>query len=185
MSLLLLKTNPLLQFRAGIKYLLSFTRSDWQLADYPVRFRHFNVTDTGGRLKQFPWSCQIINWWQVGGFGDTKQQAYAELQEQFAEIKSNGKPLPRPGTGLPIEFASVEHIQFHDDIADDFFRRVLDMNYRDCFISDETTLWDFHDDESNEHLHRKIWAAYRVDPSFRLTPSTLQNRTALNYCRMA
>lgn len=61
----------LLQLRAGVKYLLSITRSDWQLADYPVRFRHFNVSDTGGRLKQVSWSCQIINWWQMDGFGDT------------------------------------------------------------------------------------------------------------------
>jgi len=165
MSLLSLKTNPLLHLKAGAKYLLSFTKTDWQLTDYPIRFRHFDVGDTGGRLKQFPWFAQIINWWQMGGFGDTKQEAYVDLQNKFGEIKSNGKTLPRPGTGLPIEFASTDRIRSFDDIADDFFRRVLDMNYRECFISDESTLWDFHTEESNEHLHKRIWDAYRVDIS--------------------
>src|ERR1044072_2650564 len=165
MSLLSLETNPLIQLRAGIKYLLSYTRFDWQLADYPIRFRNSQVTQTGGRLKQFPWSCQIINWWQIGGFGDTKQDAYADLEKRFSEIKSNGKPLPRPGTGLPIEFAPTVRMQLHDDIADDFFSRVLDMNYGDCLITDESSLWDFHGEESNEHLHRKIWDAYRMDVS--------------------
>jgi hypothetical protein len=135
MSLLSLKTNPLLHLKAGAKYLLSFTTTDWQLTDYPIRFRHFNVTDTSGRLKQFPWSAQIINWWQIGGFGDTKQEAYADLQKRFAEVKSNRKTLPRPGTGLPIEFASKDRIRSFDDTADDFFRRVLEMNYYECFTS--------------------------------------------------
>jgi len=165
MSFLSLKTNPLLHLKAGAKYLLSFTKTDWQLTDYPIRFRHFDVVETGGRLKQFPWSVQIINWWQIDGSGDTKQQAYADMQKKFGEFKSNGKPLPRPGTGLPLEFAPTDRIRFFDDIADDFFRRVLDLNYRECFISDESTLWDFHTEESNEHLHKTIWDAYRVDVS--------------------
>jgi hypothetical protein len=165
MSLLSLKENPLIQLRAGMKYLLSFTRADWQLADYPIRFRYSRVTQTPGRLKQFPWSCQIINWWQIGGFGGTKKEAYADLQKRFAEIKSNSKSLPRPGTGAPIEFASTERVQLYDDIANDFFDRVLDMNYGDCLITDESSLWDFHVEESNEHLYRKIWNAYRTDVS--------------------
>ncbi len=165
MSLLSLKTHPLLHLKAGAKYLLSFTKTDWQLTDYPIRFRHTNVGKTMGRLKQFPWSVQIINWWQVGGFGDSKQEAYADLRKKFGDIKSNGKTLPRPGTGLPIEFASTERIRCFDDIADDFFPRVLDMNYGDCLITDESTLWDFHMEESNEDLHKTIWDAYRVDVS--------------------
>ena len=161
----LTQMNLLLQLRVGAKYLLSFLKTDWQLSDYPVRFRHIDVAEPTGRLQQFPWSAQIINWWQMGGFGDTKQDAYADLQKKFGDVKSNRKTLPRPGAGLPIEFASTDRIQFFDDIADDFFRRVLDMNYQECFISDESTLWDSHAEETNEHLHEKIWNAYRVDVS--------------------
>jgi hypothetical protein len=80
-------------------------------------------------------------------------------------LKEEGKELPRPGAGLPIEFASAEQVSRYDDIAEDFFRRVLGMDYRDCWISDESSLWDFHGEESNEHLHEKVWEAYRVDVS--------------------
>jgi len=160
--------NPFLHIKAGAKYLLSLAKSDWKLTNYPIRFRHFNGSNTDalqGRLKPIPWSAQIINWWQLDGFGDTKQQAYADLETKFNKFKADGKTLPRPGTGLPIEFAATDRVRLFDDIADDFFRRILDMNYRECFISDESTLWDFHAEESNEHFHKKVWDAYRVDIS--------------------
>ena len=53
----------------------------------------------------------------MDGLGDTKQAAYADLQKKFGDFKSNGKTPPRPGTGLPIEFASTDRIGFFDDIA--------------------------------------------------------------------
>ena len=165
MSLLSLKTNPLLQLKAGAKYLLSFATTDWQLTDYPIRFRHFDIGNATGRLKQFAWSAQLINWWQMDGHGDTKQQAYEDLEIKFNKFRADGKTLPRPGTGLPLEFASTDRIRFFDDIADNFFTRVLDMNYRECFVSDESSLWDFHTEESNTHLHKRIWDCYRVDTS--------------------
>ena len=43
--------------------------------------------------------------------------------------------------------------------------RKLEKDYRECWISDQSSLWDFHGEMSNEHLHRKIWDAYRVDVS--------------------
>jgi hypothetical protein len=160
--------NPFLHLKAGTKYLFSLAKSEWTLTDYPIRFRHFNgsnIEASQRRLKPIPWSAQIINWWQMDGGGDTKEQAYADLEAKFNKFKSGGKTLPRPGTGLPIEFAATDHVRLFDDIADDFFRRVLDMNYRECFISDESSLWDFHTEESNEHFHKKVWDAYRVDVS--------------------
>jgi hypothetical protein len=99
--------NLIYNMRAGIKYLLSFAKDDWVLTDYPIRFRHSPSSDAGGRLKPIPWTAQIINWWQVDGFGETKQQAYVDLETKFNRSKADGKSLPRPGTGLPIEFAPV------------------------------------------------------------------------------
>jgi hypothetical protein len=160
--------NPLLHVKAGIKYLFSFMKDEWQLSDYPVRFRNFKPSADDlpqGRFKLIPWSVQIINWWQMDGGGDTKEEAYAELETKFNGLKEEGKKLPRPGTGLPIEFASTGQVSRYDGIAEDFFRRVLDQDFRDCWISDESSLWHFHTDASNEPLHRKIWEAYRVDVS--------------------
>ena len=61
--------------------------------------------------------------------------------------------------------APTEQVSRHDDVAEDFFRRVLDKDYQDCRISDESSLWDFHTEESDDHLQKKIWEAYRVDVS--------------------
>ena len=160
--------NPLLHIKAGIKYLFSFRKNEWNLSDYPIRFRHFKASsdDAGqGRLQLIPWSARVINWWQMDGGGNSKAEAYSDLQAKFSKLKEEGKSLPRPGTGLPIEFASTIRVSIYDDTADDFFQRVLDKNYRDCWISDESCLWDFHVEESNEHLHQKIWETYRVDVS--------------------
>jgi len=160
--------NPLLHIKAGVKYLYSFRKNEWRLSDYPIRFRQFKPSPDDamqGRLQLIPWSAQIINWWQMDGLGNSKAEAYADLEAKFSKLKEEGKSLPRPGTGLPIEFASTVRVSFYDDTADDFFRRVLDKNYRDCWISDESSLWDFHGEESNESFHQKIWEAYGVDVS--------------------
>jgi hypothetical protein len=42
-------------------------------------------------------------------------------------------------------------------------RRILDLNLDECFISDESSLWDFHNDETNEAYYRKIVLLYNVD----------------------
>lgn len=159
--------NLFLQIRAGFKYLKSFSKSEWTIHDYPVRFRHFKTdgTEPAGRLKPVPWSAQIINWWQMNGVGETKEAAFADLKEKLQAAKERNGSLPRPGTGLPIEFASTDQISLHWNIAEDFFSRVLEMDYADCWISDESSLWDFHGEESNDHLNKKVWETYRVDIS--------------------
>jgi hypothetical protein len=160
--------NLLFQIKAGNKYLKSFLKTDWTIKDYPLRFRHFKTAgqhDDNSRLKPFPWSAQIINWWQMHGTGETKEAAFADLKARFQIAKEQKGSLPRPGTGLPIEFASTDQISLHWNIAEDFFNRVLDKNYHDCWISDESSLWDFHHHESNDHLNKKVWECYRVDIS--------------------
>ena len=160
--------NPLLQIKAGFRYLLSLRKAEWTVNDYPICFRHFETSDEDqphGRLKPIPWSAQIINWWQMDGHGDTKEKAFADLKAKLQARKEEGKYLPRPGTGLPIEFAPTDQVELHWYIAEDFFRRVLEMNYQECWISDQSSLWDFHGEESNAHLHRRVWESYQVDIS--------------------
>ena len=97
--------------------------------------------------------------------GDTKKEAYADLKANFEKVKAESAELPRPGTGLPIEFASSDEVEKHTILAADFFEKILDMDYRNCFITDESSLWDFHTEESNDHLNRKIQEVYNVDVS--------------------
>ena len=160
--------NPLLHINAGFKYLLSFRKKVWTVNDYPIRFRYFKASaedESQGRLRLIPWSAKIINWCQMDGLGDTKEAALADLKGKLQTVKEEKGFLPRPGTGLPIEFAPTDLVNLHWNIAEDFFQRVLDMNYDDCWISDQSSLWDFHVEDSNQHLHEKVWECYRVDIS--------------------
>lgn len=153
-----------------VKYILSFLKKDWQVSDYPIRFKHFEPREgleiiLPQRFKPIPWSAQIINWYQMGGCGDTKEQAYKDLVSNFEKRKADGKKIPRPGTGLPLELAPVDEIERYDDLAADFFPKVMDREYSGIFISDESSIWDFMVDDSLEPYYSKIREVYGVDVS--------------------
>ena len=90
-----------------------------------------------------------------------------DLAVRFDEVKADWqrqeKPLPRPGTKVPIEFAPSEHVHAHPELTDDFIRRVLGLDW--AFVSDRSSLWDFHTNETNDAFHAKIKETYGVDVS--------------------
>ncbi len=49
------------------------------------------------------------------------------------------------------------------ELAEDFVRRVLNLDW--AWISDESSLWDFHDSDDNQALIAKINEVYGVDIS--------------------
>lgn len=152
--------------KAAMKYLWSFTRKEWELSDYPLRYRRQKPGSEGygcEGLKLPAWYVQIINWWQISGLGDTKDEAYADLKTKFERMKAEGGRLPRPGTGLLITLAATREIDQYALIATDFFNKVLQIDYNNCFISDESSLWDFHTEASNATLNERIKQVYGVD----------------------
>lgn len=155
--------------RASIKYLTSFLKSDWTLADYLVRFRHFRMeeSEAGRRRRPTPWTAQVVYWPLMFGCGQTREEAYADLQRRFDEYKGGGRALPRPGTRVKLEFelATTVEIERYEPLAGEFFAQILAMDYHECLVTDESSLWDFHDEETNEAYHRKIVAVYGVDVS--------------------
>jgi hypothetical protein len=150
------------------KLCLSFTKRDWDLADYPTVIRK-QVFDSGASADRQapPYSARIVNWWVMTGLGNTPKEALQELAVQFARIKGDlqrdGKPIPRPGTKVPIEFAPSSRVYSDPELKDDFIRRVLGLDW--AFISDESSLWDFHTDETNDVLITKIRDLYGVEVS--------------------
>ena len=155
--------------RAGLKWFLSLFKRDWELYDYPIAIREHKIDPSyvGTRLKQHRYSAQIVNWWVVSGGGDTKSEALQELGKMFANMKANlakdRKQLPRPGTYVPIEFASRERVDAHKALAEDFIRRVLNLDW--AWISDDSSLWDFHSSDDNQELITRIREVYGVDVS--------------------
>lgn len=71
--------------------------------------------------------------------------------------------MPRPGTHVPIEFAANERVEAHRALADDFINRVLELDW--AWISDESSLWDFHENDTNEELCTRVKDVYGVDIS--------------------
>jgi hypothetical protein len=61
------------------------------------------------------------------------------------------------------DFAERKRIEQHPDLEKDFINRILELPW--AFISDESSLWDYHADLTNDNLVRKINAIYRVDVS--------------------
>jgi hypothetical protein len=151
---------------AFLKFLASFFKPDWQLADYPIRVRQQDPHAPGmGLYLPEPWIAQIVNWWQMIGSGNTKEEALSSLQRNFDEYKQENGSLPRPGMPVRLEFALTGEIDQHIPLARDFFQRILNMNYDDCFVSDQSSLWDFPDTEDTAAVFARIRLAYGVDVS--------------------
>jgi hypothetical protein len=163
-------SQPLKNFRnallAGWKWLLSFSKTEWNLSDYPITTRK-SEANSPSRLKLVPWSASIVNWCSLSASGDTKAEALADLQRRFDERREawvqKNKRMPRPGSHVPVEFAENKRVQAHRELADDFIHRVLELDW--AWISDESRLWDFHCRNTNDVLNLKVKELYGVDIS--------------------
>jgi len=147
----------------------AFRKGDWELDDYPIAMREqeFDPNHTETRLQQHRYAACVVNWWTLSGAGDTRQEALSVLKSHFAVVKAEraktGEALPRPGTKVPIQFASQEQVGAYSELAEDFIHRVLNLDW--AWISDESSLWDFHHNRTNEELMAKIKEVYGVDVS--------------------
>jgi hypothetical protein len=70
--------------------------------------------------------------------------------------------MAEPQETMP-EFASRNRIDQHPEIERDFIRRVLELPW--ALITDESSLWDFHQDVTNQAFVEKIRAVYGIDVS--------------------
>jgi hypothetical protein len=62
-----------------------------------------------------------------------------------------------------LEFAPRKRIADYPELVEDFTRRISNHDW--AFISDESSLWDFHTDETNETMIARIKKVYGVDVS--------------------
>jgi hypothetical protein len=132
---------------------------------YPIRVRFQQPAEplNESRLKLIPWIADVVNWPAMSGNGNTRREALEAVRNNFDRFKATKPNLPRPGTKVPIEFATSRRVSQHAELAKDFIKRVLDLDA--AWISDESSLWDFHVDETNEFLTDKIRRVYGVDVS--------------------
>lgn len=153
---------------AAWKWLRSYSKLEWTLDDYPVRVavQEPDPNFSAPRFSQHLYRAYIVNG-AITGTGDTPEQAMAGLEQNFANIrqrrKQEGKPAIRPGANWPFEFASQEKVSSNEALSDDFIHQILGLEW--AWISDESSLWDFHTEQTNEPLYAKIREVYGVDVS--------------------
>ena len=153
-----------LQARAIWARMMSHLKKNWTLGDYPVVFR-FHPTSGSPRsasVKPQPWSASIVNWPAMMAFGGSRLDALNALEKSFDAFKLK-EPLPRPGSKVPMRFASTSRVGLHADLAKSFAKKILEIDW--ASISDESTLWDFHSSQSHSAVFEKIRSVYGVDVS--------------------
>ncbi len=154
---------------AAWKWCLSFRKANWELNDYPIALREQEPDPaySAPRFTQHRYRAYIIRWSVISGSGDTPQEARAELKQMFERVRQNrakeGKMAVRPGRKVNIEFASQEKVSSDPALSDDFIERILGLE--GAWISDESSLWDFHTEQTNDHFFAKIREVYGVDVS--------------------
>lgn len=150
------------------KRLLSYfkPKDKWDFKDYPVNtWRNPNA-----RQPDIVFGAGIINWSLLVGHGETKEKAVEELKLTFDKRRQHYTVLPRPGTFVPIRYAATTEISKYEDIATDFFKRVLNMDYSKGFYSDGSSLSNFGGTEEEakkqkEEIIRRAVEIYGVDIS--------------------
>jgi hypothetical protein len=150
--------------KAGWFFLTSFFKRSWDLSDYPIRVREREPQERHGRHADITWSAQVVNWWAMSGHGYSREEALAGLAKNFNAFKSLPKEPPRPGSRVAFEFATDERIARHGGLVAEFIEQIFGP-YQAYFVSDESSLWDFHERDSNDFLHKKILERYGVDVS--------------------
>lgn len=153
---------------AAWKWLLSFRKPEWVLNDYPIRVtaQEPDPSFSAPRFSQHLYRAYMVNG-AITGSGDTPEQAKAGLAQNFETVsqrrKQEGKPAIRPGANWPVEFASQERVSSNEALREEFIQRIFGLEW--AWISDESSLWDFHTEQTNESLYTKIREVYSVDVS--------------------
>ena len=155
-----------------IKFVLSFFKAEWVLSDYPVRLQnhraHIPAEET--LVSDFPaeldhllqWSCEIPGWDGMSAFGNTPEEAEANLVCKFNNYRMSSKPLPRPGRKLRRKPTDRSDLEVYEIIAVDFFGNILETNFYNCVLSDQASLYDFL---PGEDYDKRINNRYGIDIS--------------------
>ena len=127
-----------------------------KLDDYTLRMTRREDWDS--------WEAELLEFFALKAAGQTREEAMQELERLFFErvayLEAAGKPLPVPGEEPEMMFSTSAQIDAQAGMARDFFKRVLDVNYDDVFVSDATRLEEFG---SLEDLRERVKRVYSVD----------------------
>jgi hypothetical protein len=153
------------QNRSRLAWIKSFFKTSWRFEDYPLDYIDQGECPPNlpARLQHKRWRADLVNWYAVSGSGDSKEAALADAKQKFVDRKTSGEKMWRPGTGPGIVFAAKETPTRYPELSDDFIHKVLNLQW--AWISDFSTLWDFHTENDNDAMYLRIGEIYGVDVS--------------------
>jgi len=141
-----------------VKYILSFFKTKWNFDDYPLEIWY----NKSYEKDEFKFRARFINWHSMIAFGDSVIDAKEKLREEFLEYVKNNK-LPRPGSKVHFKFAESSRITQYEEIAIEFFDKIIGINYFECFVSDFSSLHDF--ELNDQETIEKIKSIYGIEPN--------------------
>lgn len=145
-------------FKSIFKYILSFFKTKWNFDDYPLEICYNKSSEE----DEFKFRAKFTNWHSMIAFGDSVINAKEKLREEFLEYAKNNK-LPRPGSKVHFKFAESLRITQYEEIAIEFFDKIIGINYFECFVSDFSSLHDF--ELNDQETIEKIKSIYGIEPN--------------------
>jgi len=155
------------KIKAFIKRIKSYSKKEWSFDDYPTEsWKNPNAGESN-----VAFGASIVNWSGMVGHGETPNKALTALKDSFKLYKGSNNELPRPGTKVPLKFASTSNIDKFENTAVDFFKNILNLNYYDGFYSDGSIFAYFEPPNSDEIASKKMkkeiiertFSCYNVD----------------------
>jgi len=150
------------RFRIVKSWLASFLETEWRPEHYPIKVR-----EQVGVPEDARWCARVLNWAGPVGLGRTRDEAREALEANLLAIatkrRAEGKAMPRPGRGLPIEFASTARVDADPALLTEFIVKALGFGPDDpVFISDESSICDFGDDARVAEIRSNIQEHFGV-----------------------
>jgi hypothetical protein len=161
------------QNRARLAWVKSFFKLRWRFDDHPLDYIDQGECNRSlpERLQHKRWRADLVNWYEMSGTGETKEAAFEDSKQKFAARETSEEKMCRPGTGPGSSFPETPKIVFpenqridnYPELRDGFISRVLELEW--AWVTDESSLWDFHENETNDEYYSRIFEIYGVDVS--------------------
>ncbi|MGZ5283783.1 MAG: hypothetical protein ACXWEY_16020 [Bacteroidia bacterium] len=147
------------KIKAFYKLILSYFKKQWNFEDYPLEI----WINKNAEQEEIKYVASLTNWSLFIERGETLEIAKQKLKDKFLAYRKDNSKIPRPGSFVPIQYASTVEIEKYENVAVDFFNRIIEIDYDSCFISDESSLYDFGFEK--EEAFRKIKSEYNIEPN--------------------
>jgi hypothetical protein len=150
--------------RMAWKRILSYRRHQWTFEDYPIVVRRQSFDGVPDEMEHESRYWARILGWLIDETAPTRTEALIKLGSRYEMRKQlrieKGESIPRPGTKVPIQFASRDRVNAHEDLAIDFVHRVLQLEW--ALITDESSLWDFTAGQSIQEFQDRTLLIYQT-----------------------